>query len=231
MSGVKPISLDISKAQFSRLANGHKITVKHEHVGKGLKVELPSGTVEQLKNAKKHQKNIKIQLTKIEGGGIKDRLKKAWKIAKPVAGPLIRKGLKAAIMAAPAAMGQPQLMPVAAALAGPVVDEIGKKVGFGIKKRKVVRRTVKPVKMGEPIDVSGGSLRRNKKFVEATNQGPLIPVGSVAFYPKHMPEIFDTSKPDKSVVGRGTRANIRHHVPHHKEGHVKITRGGSFKPA
>lgn len=226
MAEVKPISLGISKAQFSRLANGHKITVKHEHIGKGLKVHLPLQHVEQLKKAQKAKKNIKIQLSQIEGKGIKDTLKKAWRTIKPVAAPLIRRGLKTAIMAAPVALGQPQLAPVAAALVGPLVDAVGDKVGFGFEKKRTRRiPKPKPVKMGQEIQAMG--LATKKRYVENTNQGILVPVGSVAFYPKDLPDLFDTSKP-KKVIGRGTRPNIRKSVPYHKE---KITKGGSFRPA
>ena len=169
------LKIDLKPGHLRRLADGNTITIKPDMIGTGIPLRVHPMTAKKIKRAHRAGKACRLCMSQAEieasGGkitwkGFKRGLKQGWdfykKSIKPIVGPLIRKGLKAAVEkgvpAAAAYVGAPEL-----ALAAPelskAVEQIGdvsgaygvkedlRKAGRAIKKyyKKEIQPTVSPL--------------------------------------------------------------------------------------
>lgn len=200
---MESIQLDLKPHHIRKLRKGENITIKPGMVGSGMDVKMASHKIRKIHSAMKKGKGVRCCMTgeeceatggKLSWKAFKRGLKKGWegykKYVKPIAGPLIRKGLKMAVEKGAQALTTiaPEAAPAIAALTPAVqsgVEKLGDVTGaYGIhKKRKTTTTKGKGMKKktttrscsGRGINLTrGGALS-----MAGTPQNPLAPIGDL----------------------------------------------------
>jgi len=153
---MEEVEIDLSPAQIRKLKKGQTIQLKPAMIGKGMKVPMKAHKAKRIHSAARRSKGVRLSMDedeieagRITWGDLKRGLKKAWrgykKYVKPVAAPIIKKGLQIGVekgsQALAAYTGQPEIAILGKIAAEKGVPALGRVTGAYGMKRAVVPNT------------------------------------------------------------------------------------------